>query len=135
MYYQGNLALKKKPAAEPVYMEKRSRRTRKKSIPTKEKLLYLFTIAICVMVAGLVILRYAQIYEINARLHTIEKEIKAVENENSTLKLEVNKLSNPERLAEKAKLQGLRPSEEQEVMEILNKSDLSDLHTVALKPN
>ncbi len=133
MYVQGNLAIKKQREKQPVYQERMRKVKRKKTIPTKEKLLYLFTVAVCVMIAGFIILRYAQIYEINANLQQIEKEIRAIESENSTLLLEVNKLSNPERLAEKAKLQGLRPSEEEEVKEILHKSELSELHSVALQ--
>ncbi len=133
MYVQGNLAVKRKHEPQPVYQERKRKVRRKKSIPTKEKLMYLFMVAICVVIAGFVILRYAQIYEINTNLQMIEKEIRTIESENSTLLLEVNKLSNPERLAEKAKLQGLRPSEEEEVKEILHKSELPELHSVALQ--
>src|SRR5690606_9975645 len=106
---------------------------RKKSIPTKEKLLYLFGVMICVIVAGLVIFRSAQIYEVNARIQQIEKEIERVETENATMQLEVNKLSDPKRLIEKAKLLGLRPSEEMEVSEIPQRTHLAGFSEVAIQ--
>lgn len=133
MYYQGNLAIKEKRNTQTVYRETRCTVRRRKTIPTKEKLLYLFAVVICVVVAGLVIFRYAQIYEVNAKLQQIEKDIKTLESENGTLKLEVNKLSDPGRLMDRAKLLGLRPSNEQEIKEIPQKTPLNDLQEVAIK--
>jgi len=133
MYVQGNLALKPKRNTQAEYLETRRTVKRKKSIPTREKLLYLFSVGICVAVAGLVIFHYAQIYEVNAKIQQVEKEIKMIESENANLKLEVNKQSDPKLLIEKAKLLGLQPSDEQNISEIPNNSVLSNMHTVALK--
>lgn len=136
MYYQGNLAVKEKrrqSESQAVYQETRRVVKRRKSIPTKEKLLYLFAIVICVVMAGFVIFRYAQIYEINAKIQQIENEIKSIENENDTLQLEAYKLSDPKRLIEKAKLLGLRPSQEEEVNEIPNKAALSGMKEIAIR--
>lgn len=133
MYVQGNLAVKQRRENKTVYREERRTVKRKKSIPTKEKLLYLFGVMICVIVAGLVIFRSAQIYEVNARIQQIEKEIERVETENATMQLEVNKLSDPKRLIEKAKLLGLRPSEEMEVSEIPQRTHLAGFSEVAIQ--
>lgn len=132
MYYQGNLAVKETSRPQTVYRESRKTVKRKKTIPTKEKFLYLFAIVICVVVAGLVILRYAQIYEVNAKLQQIENEIKRLEAENSTMQLQVNMASDPKRLIDKAKMLGLRPSNEQEISEIPQRSELAGLQDVAI---
>lgn len=116
MYYQGNLAVERRE--EPVYSEVKRVVRRRKPIPVREKLLYLFLVVVCVLVAGLVIFRYAQIYEVNAKMQQMEKEIRMLENENGALELDVNRLSNPERLIERAKQLGLRPSDESEIHEI-----------------
>jgi len=118
MYYQGNLAVERKEELGTAYRETKKIVRRRKPIPVREKLLYLFMVVVCVLVAGLVIWRYAQIYEVNAKLHQMEKEIRMIENENGALELEVNRLSNPERLIERAKQLGLRPSDEGEISEI-----------------
>lgn len=124
MYVQGNLAIKEKREERLAYEETRRVVRRRKPIPVKEKLLYLFAVLICVAAAGLVIFRYAQIYEVNAKIQQMEKEIQRLENENNTLQLEVNVLNDPKRLIEQAKLLGLRPAEEGEVSEIPNRSAL-----------
>ena len=133
MYYQGNLAVKKKEQKQQSYREEVRKVTRKKQIPTKEKLLYLFAVMLCVLVAGLVILRYAQIYEVNAKLHQVEKDIKRLETENETMQLEVKVLSDPKRLIDKAKMLGLRPSDEKEISEIPQKPELAGMQNVAIQ--
>ena len=124
MYVQGNLAVRRKEKEKVVIREERRTVRRKKPIPLPEKLLYLVTIVACVLVAGLIILRYAQIYEVNARLHQLEKEIQQYENQNNTMRLEVNQLANPERLIERAKQLGMRPSTESDLREIPHQSAL-----------
>mgnify|MGYP001131286804 CR=1 FL=1 len=112
-YINGNLARERKPAeASPAKSAARSA-TRRKSIPAQEKLLYLFTVAVCVIVAGAVIWRYAQIYELNARIQNIENEIKALQIENNKLRLEINKYYDPKRLQDEAAKYGLGPNERQ----------------------
>lgn len=132
MYYQGNLAVDRREEQEVVFRETKRIIRRRKPIPAREKLLYLFMVVVCVFVAGLVILRYAQIYEVNAKLQQTEKEIRMLEKENGSLELEVNRLNNPERLIERAKQLGLRPSEETEINEIPGVAKLGALReTVA----
>src|SRR5690606_27949348 len=122
---------KKKPQV--TYKETRRVVRRKKSIPTQEKLLYLFTIIVCVCVAGLIIFRYAQIYEVNAKMQQLEQQIQQLENENSTLELEVNLLQDPKRLIEKAKQLGLRSSVEEDISEIPLSSRIAGTDQIALK--
>ncbi|MEX1030339.1 MAG: cell division protein FtsL [Paenibacillaceae bacterium] len=133
MYYEGNLAISQKKKPQVTYKETRRVVRRKKTIPTQEKLLYLFTIIVCVIVAGLVIFRYAQIYEVNAKLQQMEQQIQLLESENSTLELEVNVLQDPKRLIDKAKQLGLHSSIEEDISEIPLGSRIAGTDQMALK--
>lgn len=117
---QGNLAVKDVHAGEEVVGVKQRKVKRKAIIPAKEKLLYLFTIIFCVFVAGSVIFKYAQIYEINTKIHELEAELQLLHKENESLKLEVRKLLEPKRLLEEGRKLGFVPSEE-EVVSLISK--------------
>ncbi|SFI60395.1 Cell division protein FtsL [Paenibacillus sp. UNC496MF] len=75
-YMNGNLALqpKRKPEQKPSYRETKKVVVKRKSIPVQEKLLYLFTILACVVVAGVIIFRYAQIYQMEQKITTMTKQ-------------------------------------------------------------
>ncbi|WP_158606398.1 cell division protein FtsL [Paenibacillus ginsengarvi] len=114
-YINGNLAIEQKPVKKPKQkppQEKKKIVVKRKSIPVQEKLLYLFTVIVCVMVAGVIIWRYAQIYELNTRMQKIESQIKVLQLENNKLKLEITKYQDPKRLLDQAKAMGLVPNEE-----------------------
>lgn len=112
-YIHGNLALEPKNSTKPKGREAKKIVYRKRPIPVQEKLLYLFTILICVVVAGTIIWRYAQIYEMNTRIQMIEKEIKTLQVENNKLKLEISKAQDPKRLQDLANQYGLAAHENQ----------------------
>jgi len=115
-YIHGNLALndrretdadaerRRQPAKQKVLL--------KKTLPTGEKLLYLFTLIVCFAVMGLMSYRYAAIYETNSQLVKMESEIKALEEEGQRLKNEAAKLNDPERLLREAIQLGLLPPDE-----------------------
>lgn len=113
----GNLATKPQQQALPKVKVRETTKlvTRKKTLPTQEKLLYLFTVVVCAIVAGVIIWRYAQIYEMNTRIQQIERQIKLLEAENTVLKYKVTELSKPERLNELAKQLGYGPPETTQV--------------------
>ncbi|MFC4808281.1 cell division initiation protein [Paenibacillus sp. GCM10023250] len=75
-YMNGNLALqpKRKPEQKPSYRETKKVVVKRRSIPVQEKLLYLFTILCCVVVAGVIIFRYAQIYQMEQKITTLTKQ-------------------------------------------------------------
>lgn len=133
MYYEGNLAISQKKKPRVTYKETKRIVKRKRAIPTQEKLLYLFTIIVCVLIAGLVIFRYAQIYEVNAKLQQMEQQIQQLESENETLELEVNLLQDPKRLIDKAKQLGLHSSIEEDISEIPLSSRVAGTSQIALK--
>jgi cell division protein FtsL len=108
-YIHGSLALEERSGPAPKKKERVL--YRKKTMPMQEKLLYLLTVVLCVVAAGSIIWRYAQIYEMNNRIVQIEREIKLLQVENNKLKLEIGRQSSPERLQEAAKSLGLVPNE------------------------
>lgn len=117
-YMHGNLAFKEKREEKARYKETREVVSRKVSLPAGEKLLYLFTIMLCVAVAGGVLWKYSQIYEVNTKLQQIEHEIKQLEKENSILKVETRKLQEPKRLIEQGRMMGLIPSSEESIEQV-----------------
>jgi cell division protein FtsL len=109
MHVHGNLAMEEQVNREQTVRVREVKRKvyRKKAIPVQEKLLYLFTVVLCVIVAGTIIWRYAQIYEMNTEIHTIETQIKVLQAENDILKQQWNKANDPERLRIEAEKTGL----------------------------
>ena len=126
MYVHGNLAMEEQVNRDQVVKVREIKRKvyRKKVIPVQEKLLYLFTVVLCVIVAGTIIWRYAQIYEMNTEIHTIEVQIKALQAENDILKQQWNKANDPERLRIDAEKTGLSQINPDQVTHVTNKTSL-----------
>lgn len=116
----GNLALDDRTERKDRVKTRESKKTvvRRYTIPAKEKLLYLFTIILCVIVAGLIIFRYTQIYEVNTKIQHIEKEITRLEAENRSLMLSVRKLQEPSRLNEIGVQLGFSPPADEEISQV-----------------
>lgn len=110
-YIRGNLAVEERQSPSQRVKIKETRRVvyRTSRLPIQEKLLYLFTVLICVLVAGTVIWRYAQIYQMNTRIHSVEKQITRLEAENNALKEKLSKMMNPELYMKEAVQAGLVP--------------------------
>jgi cell division protein FtsL len=133
-YIHGNLAIEQKSTNKVKAREVR-RVPQQKTLPIQEKLLYLFTVAICVAVACVVVWRYAQIYEMSSQIHSIQQRIDKLEAENSALKQEVGKLQSPQRLIDVANMLGMQPVEDKQISRIPAKSGHdSGSHRVAMKP-
>jgi cell division protein FtsL len=123
MYVHGNLAMEEKVNREQTIRVKETKRKvfRKKAIPVQEKLLYLFTVVLCVIVAGTIVWRYAQIYEMNTEIHTIETQIKQLKAENDILKQQWNKANDPGRLRSEAEKMNLSQIDPDKVSHVANK--------------
>lgn len=108
-YMNGNLALqpKRKQNQQPVIRETKKVVVTRKSIPVQEKLLYLFTVLICVVVAGVIIFRYAQIYDMNLEIKQLNNDYQTMNVEMEELKKQVEMLSDPERIRKMAETQGM----------------------------
>jgi cell division protein FtsL len=119
-YIQGNLALKQKQ--KPVQKVKIRETTKvvykNKPLQVQEKMLYLFTVVLCVLVAGVIIWRYSQIYQMNAHMLKMQQEIRQIQAENSALKQEVEKLQSTDRLMEEAKKMGFKPYDDKQVNQV-----------------
>jgi len=115
MAYYGNLALRPERVEEqkvkPVTRQQpeRPRAPRRRQLPIGEKLLYLFTIAAVAFVAGLIIFRYAQIYQVNGELQTTNKALEQAAEQTKELQREVERLSDPNKIRERAIENGFVP--------------------------
>jgi len=69
-YMHGNLAMKpnNRQEQEAYSREVRKKIVRRRPLPVQEKLLYLFTVVVCVMAASVIIFRYAEIYRMNLEI-------------------------------------------------------------------
>jgi len=107
-YQNGNLALKPKRKPEQQnYREKRTIVVKRKSMPMQEKLLYMFTIIAAVLVAGVIIFRYAQVYEVNLEVRNLSKQYDKMAIEIKELEKKVQSLSDPERIKQMAESEGM----------------------------
>ncbi|MFB9280003.1 cell division protein FtsL [Cohnella cellulosilytica] len=109
MAYYGNLALRPERVEEqkvkqqsPRIPSPPARSPRKRQLPIGEKLLYLLTIAAVAFVAGAIIFRYAQIYQINGQLQTVNKTYNQTTEQTKELQREVERLSDPGAIRKKA---------------------------------
>ncbi|MHA7963774.1 cell division protein FtsL [Paenibacillus sp. CAU 1782] len=111
-YINGNLALQPKRKQEQDYKirETKKRVIKRKSLPVQEKLLYLFTVLVCVVVAGVIIFRYAQIYDMNLQIRQLTNEQQTMNVEMADLKRQVEMLNDPERIRKMAETQGMASS-------------------------
>lgn len=117
---RGNLALEERQAHAQRVKIKETRKVvyRTTRLPVQEKLLYLFTVFLCVIVAGTIVWRYAQIYEMNTRIHKVEDQIAKLEAENSALKEKVSKMSDPELFRKESEQLGLTQIQDKNLVRI-----------------
>lgn len=117
-YTRGNLAVKPKPEerVSPGYREQTKVVTRRTFIPLKEKMLYLFTVIVCVAIASLVLQRYAHIYDLNKQSQRMNSRIKA--NQLEMAQLELKKQTLKETIVETALKEGYVLPSEQSIIRV-----------------
>lgn len=136
MQYYGNLALRpeRKPEQQPQPARKQAQQpskvVRRRSLPIGEKLLYLFTIAVVVLVACFIIFRYAQIYQINGQIQATTKQYNQMTDETKELQREVERLSDPKRIKDLAEQYGMVQIEDRGI----TVTSQDDRDAVAMKP-
>ncbi len=136
MQYYGNLALRpeRKPEQQQAPVRKQaqqpSKAVRRRTLPIGEKLLYLFTIAVVVLVACFIIFRYAQIYQVNGQIQSTTKQYNQATDEKKELQRQVEKLSDPKRITEMATEWGMVPLEDRGI----TIKSLDNHNAVAMKP-
>ncbi|WP_020615589.1 cell division protein FtsL [Paenibacillus daejeonensis] len=114
-YMHGNLALqpKKRPEEEQQhsYREKKHVVVRRKSLPVQEKLLYLVTVLVCVIVSCVIIFRYAEVYQTNLQVQEMTSQYETLNVEIKEMQRKVEQLSSPDLIREKAMAQGMVQSD------------------------
>jgi len=99
-------------AFEETAVEKKRRRLlQARGLPAGEKLLYLFSVVVCVALAALVISQYAEVTELNVEIQKVEEETKRIQEINRQLEAEKNMLSSGERIRRFAEMKGMVPAE------------------------
>lgn len=135
-YIRGNLAVEERqPSPERVKI-KETRRVvyRTSRLPTQEKLLYLFTVLLCALVAGVVIWRYAQIYQMNTRIQNVEREISRLEADNNALKEKLSRMMDPSQYMDEAAKKGLVRIPETDFVRVPGEVKAQQGGPVAAKP-
>ncbi|WP_379131526.1 hypothetical protein [Paenibacillus sp. sgz500958] len=93
-YTRGNLAVqpKRKEEVNPLYREKTKVVTRRMSLPLQEKLLYMMTLTLFILVATALIWRYLHIYDLNKQAQQLDVEISKANKQIAVLQMEKQKL-------------------------------------------
>ena len=106
-YYRGNLAVELEQQSRSVTKTTKRTIRIKPTIPTGEKLLYLLFISLTVIGLGLVGVRYSQISQYNYDIQSTKKENRIVTEKNTSLQLQIEQLSNGNRILQEAERQGM----------------------------
>ncbi|WP_410514515.1 hypothetical protein PaeBR_09035 [Paenibacillus sp. BR2-3] len=112
-YTRGNLAVqpKRKEEVNPLYREKTKVVTRRMGLPLQEKLLYMLTLTVFVLVASGLIWRYLHIYDLNKQGQQLDVVIAKTNKQIATYQMEKQKLE--QLVAQKAKELGYVPADEE----------------------
>jgi cell division protein FtsL len=134
MAYYGNLALRPERAPEETVRKTQresAKVVRRRQLPIGEKLLYLFTIAVVVIVATFIIFRYAEMYQMNGKLQKMNNQYDQTTLQIKEMQRQVEALSDPSRIKAMATAQGMVPIDQQQGFTVSSK----DEHTaVAMRP-
>jgi cell division protein FtsL len=107
-YYRGNLAMELEQEKQSRTVTKTKRTIRMKpTIPTGEKLLYLLCIVLTVVGLGFVGARYSQISQYNYDIQSVKKENRLLTEQNAALHLQIEQMSNRDRIQGEAERQGM----------------------------
>lgn len=117
-YTRGNLAVqpKRKEEVNPLYREKTKVVKRRRVLPLQEKLLYMLTLGVCVLVAITLISRYVQIYDLNLQAQKLDQDIAQAKKQISTYQMEKQTLE--QKVAQKARDLGYVSPDENETIYI-----------------
>jgi len=101
----GNLATVPKP--KPRTRRVTRKVIRKKGLPVKEKLLYLCTVIVFVLITSWVLSQQAKMAEINYEIQKVEEQVVQMEDHITTLESKEKELLEPERIKRMARERGL----------------------------
>lgn len=116
-YVRGNLALQEKRAerkATPTrYKETTKIVTKKANLSGKEKLLYIVSVLLCVLIAGMILARYADIYKNSMDIQNMDQQTKAMQKEILLMQNEVDTKSSPDAIRTWALANGYEPVQQE----------------------
>ncbi|CAM3531745.1 cell division protein FtsL [Paenibacillus lupini] len=117
-YINGNLAMqpKRKPDQRPVIRETKRIVVKRKPIPVKEKLLYMFTVVFCVIVLGVIVNQYAKNYDMRVQIKQMNNQYAVMNIDMKELQKQVEMLGDPERIRKMAETQGMASTEQPDIM-------------------
>lgn len=113
-YMHGNLAVQERQKAKPTVKIRETTKTvyKTKTLPIKEKLLYLSGLALSVALLGFVVWQYAQIYRVNTDIVKTKSEIRIAQEELSINKMRYAEATTPEALQKWLTQNGFKPATE-----------------------
>lgn len=117
-YTRGNLAVqpKRKEEADRLYREKTKVVTRRMVIPLKEKLLYMLTLGVFVLVAATLIWRYVHIYDLNLQAQKLDSSIAKTKKQIATYQMEKQGLE--QTVADRASDMGFKTPDESSTIHV-----------------
>jgi cell division protein FtsL len=96
---RGNVAVAFQiPQTTPEVRPQKKPAPRPKGLPKGEKILYLFSVVVCVCLAAVVVSKYAEITELNVSIQQLDKQIQQAKEVNLQLETEKKKLGSVERI-------------------------------------
>lgn len=120
-YTRGNLAVKERvqeQQAQPKrYTETTKVVTRRTGLPAREKLLYLITVVVCVVVVSIMVGRYVNIYDLNKQTQSVEQKTVTANKEIAVLDVQKEKLEN-EIVAKARELGYIEQNSDREVIRV-----------------
>jgi cell division protein FtsL len=105
-YYRGNLAVELEPKRNSYKKQQRRIKVRS-SLPTKEKLLYLFFISVLVAGVGYIGHRYILISQYNYQIQSLKQNISKLQESNAATQLKIEQMNSRERIYEAAQQMGM----------------------------
>ncbi|SFS49905.1 cell division protein FtsL [Marininema halotolerans] len=105
--YRGNASTAFQLESRPNKANQRERQPRKPGFPTGEKLLYLFSVIICVALALFVLSRYATVTELSMKQAKIEQETTQLKESIQDLESQQKELKSGERIRRYAEEHGM----------------------------
>lgn len=125
-YTRGNLAVqpKRKEERNPLYREKTKVVTRRMVLPMQEKLLYMLTLSVFVLVAVTLIWRYVHIYDLNKQAQKLDAEIASAKKQVATYQMQKQQLE--QLIPQRAKALGFVAPDEDATIFVPNKGNSTD---------
>ncbi|SMO48219.1 cell division protein FtsL [Melghirimyces algeriensis] len=113
--YRGNTAIAYQPEPQPRILPKKKKRVQRKELPAREKILYMVSIVIFVVLASGILSRYAEVAELHMELQKMERQTAQLEEGNKHLQKKKNELRSADRIRQFAREKGMVMAEKSSI--------------------